>query len=509
MKKSFITLTITFLVACSAFAQSVTISPSNAAIIEANGTNKGILIPRVTTAQRNAITPPAAVTGLMVYDTDLKDLYIYNGLWQRATIGELPIELFGSIANQGIVATQNNANFGRGLQGIAPTGTGVLGMTDSGTGVTGVATTTGVAGSFSAQTVIAVSASNNSNAQATGRFINNTVGGKALDITGTIVQTTDKNGDGILATNTNANGVAIKAIGTQNGVYASSNNGTAVLAYSPSGRGIEGNSISGNGVAGFSDTGKAGIFQNNSSTNQTVNILNQNADGMGVNAQNTSATQPTARFQNNTVGGKALDVTGTLSLTSAVSLAPAAFFSNTHTNGIGMKGEGNHIGVNGISTNGSGSGVHGYSTSGVGTSGASFSNFGVRGDSETGSAGFFLNNTNTNPTVKIENATSGGTAIEINGAIRVSGTNPAAFVITATAGNTTNGTLTSGGALTIPNTTLANSATDILIVTHAFGTYLNIPFGVFWSGTNWNIYLEQLNTNVPIGTKFNVLVIKQ
>lgn len=53
-------------------------------MLEINSTDKGLLIPRLTTAQRTAITATADATadGLMVYDTDLKTLYLYSGsLW--------------------------------------------------------------------------------------------------------------------------------------------------------------------------------------------------------------------------------------------------------------------------------------------------------------------------------------------------------------------------------------------------------------------------------------------
>lgn len=51
------------------FGQSITISPSNGSpLITANSTTNGILIPRMTQAQRIAITSPAA--GLLVYQTD-------------------------------------------------------------------------------------------------------------------------------------------------------------------------------------------------------------------------------------------------------------------------------------------------------------------------------------------------------------------------------------------------------------------------------------------------------
>ncbi|MCU0468599.1 MAG: hypothetical protein MUF58_08360 [Arcicella sp.] len=499
MKKIFLLVVLLIASTPQIFAQAITLNPEvvtnkltvgtpsaiTSAVFEANSTTKGILIPRMTTAQRNAITAPTAVTGLMVYDTDLKDLYIFNGFWKRATIGELPIVLFGNIANQGIVSGQNSATFGIGLSGVASAGNGLLGQTDSGTGVRGIATTTGVGSFFTAETGIAVSAANNSNFQATARLVNSTVGGKGLDVTGSMTLTTDiATGNAITATNSNATGTGIRGVGGTFGVYGLSAN-TGVIGDSFAGRGIEGNSQSGNGVGGFATTGIAGLFQNNSTTNPTTRILNLN------------------------VGQTALEVTGTMNLTSNLNLAPAAFFNNTNTNGIGLKSEGNHLGVHGVSNNGSG--IYGYSTLGIGTSGASLSGFGVKGESGTGSGGVFVNNTNTNPTVKIENTTSGGTALDVNGAIKVSGTNPAAFKITSTVGNIINGSPVQPSVIVIPNTTMANNATDILIVTHAFGTYLNKPFGVFWNSTtnNWVIYLEELNTSMPVGTVFNVLVIKQ
>lgn len=46
-------------------------------LLTIQSTSKGILIPRMTTAQKNAISSPA--TGLQIYDTDLNKLCIYNG----------------------------------------------------------------------------------------------------------------------------------------------------------------------------------------------------------------------------------------------------------------------------------------------------------------------------------------------------------------------------------------------------------------------------------------------
>lgn len=43
--------------------------------------NKGMLIPRLTTNERNLIVAPAE--GLLVYDTDVNALFHFNGTWQQ------------------------------------------------------------------------------------------------------------------------------------------------------------------------------------------------------------------------------------------------------------------------------------------------------------------------------------------------------------------------------------------------------------------------------------------
>ena len=63
-------------------AQSLAINTDGSAahasaMLDVKSTNKGLLIPRVSTAQRTAIATPAS--GLQVYDTDLNLLYLYNG----------------------------------------------------------------------------------------------------------------------------------------------------------------------------------------------------------------------------------------------------------------------------------------------------------------------------------------------------------------------------------------------------------------------------------------------
>jgi hypothetical protein len=81
MKKIFV-LTIVLLSLVKGYSQNTSInatgaSPNPSAMLDVSATNKGMLIPRMTSAQRVAIASPA--TGLMVFDTDINSFYTYNG----------------------------------------------------------------------------------------------------------------------------------------------------------------------------------------------------------------------------------------------------------------------------------------------------------------------------------------------------------------------------------------------------------------------------------------------
>jgi hypothetical protein len=53
-------------------------APHASAMLEIKSTNKGMLIPRMTMAQRSAISSPA--TGLLIYQTDnTQGFYVYDG----------------------------------------------------------------------------------------------------------------------------------------------------------------------------------------------------------------------------------------------------------------------------------------------------------------------------------------------------------------------------------------------------------------------------------------------
>jgi hypothetical protein len=48
--------------------------------LQIDSTTKGVLFPRMTTTQKNAISSPA--TGLVVFDTTLGKLCVYSTTWQ-------------------------------------------------------------------------------------------------------------------------------------------------------------------------------------------------------------------------------------------------------------------------------------------------------------------------------------------------------------------------------------------------------------------------------------------
>jgi hypothetical protein len=93
---------ILLLASLQGYAQSVGVNtdgstPDNSALLDVKGTTKGILIPRMTEAQRIAIASPA--NGLMVYQTNNT-----IGFWvNNGTSGTPNWQLVGGSNSQGIV----------------------------------------------------------------------------------------------------------------------------------------------------------------------------------------------------------------------------------------------------------------------------------------------------------------------------------------------------------------------------------------------------------------------
>ena len=83
MKRRCLSIVCTCLLATTGFSQNIGINndasvPHSSAMLDVKSTSKGILIPRMTGAQRAAIAAPA--TGLQVYQTDAPaGIYYFNG----------------------------------------------------------------------------------------------------------------------------------------------------------------------------------------------------------------------------------------------------------------------------------------------------------------------------------------------------------------------------------------------------------------------------------------------
>jgi hypothetical protein len=81
MKKIGALLLLTHYLTLTAFTQSGSVgigttTPNSSAALDIQSTDKGILVPRMTTAQRNAITSPAS--GLMIYQIDGNAGFYFN-----------------------------------------------------------------------------------------------------------------------------------------------------------------------------------------------------------------------------------------------------------------------------------------------------------------------------------------------------------------------------------------------------------------------------------------------
>jgi hypothetical protein len=83
MKKYLLLLTLLISVALSAQVGIGTTNPNASAALDVVSKDKGVLVPRMTQAARNAIPVGAAQTGLLIYQTDVSPgFYYYNGtIW--------------------------------------------------------------------------------------------------------------------------------------------------------------------------------------------------------------------------------------------------------------------------------------------------------------------------------------------------------------------------------------------------------------------------------------------
>jgi hypothetical protein len=152
--KKIISITITCIITASSIAQNSvgigTTSPNNSAALEISSTTKGLLIPRMTGAQRSAIASP--ITGLLVFDTDTKTIWTYDGAaWKNlnagGSAGSLSLPYAGSDASGTSFQLTNTLAGGTAISGKANgsgvSNIGVYGESFSGTAVKGYSNNAG------------------------------------------------------------------------------------------------------------------------------------------------------------------------------------------------------------------------------------------------------------------------------------------------------------------------------------------------------------------------------
>ena len=126
------TFAILFTIATPSFAQVVITddgSPEtvdNSAVFELQSNSKGMIAPKMTTAQRNAIANPA--TGLIVFDTSYNRIFVYNGSeWETSRsnwvgsnnrIKLLPKDFIGTVKDDKKAKTIGLTGFSGGKLGF-------------------------------------------------------------------------------------------------------------------------------------------------------------------------------------------------------------------------------------------------------------------------------------------------------------------------------------------------------------------------------------------------------
>ena len=87
-------------------------TPEPSAMLDVKSINKGVLLPRLTTAQRNLVSNPAI--GLLIFDTDEKCFYFYNGTaWENVSSG-ITNDVIGKTDPDKVYLKDVNYNFGIG-----------------------------------------------------------------------------------------------------------------------------------------------------------------------------------------------------------------------------------------------------------------------------------------------------------------------------------------------------------------------------------------------------------
>jgi len=320
--KQFFTFLAAVVLTATTYAQVGigTTTPDASSALDITSTTKGLLIPRMTTAQRNLISSP--VTGLMIHNTDNGAIETYTattGSWFTLGMGQgasssntaVGINALNSNVVTDISGVGNNAYGYNALQfntsGFYNTANGAAALNNN---TTGNSNTANGAGALQFNTTGKANTANGA-----GALNNNTEG---------IANTA--NGDGALFSNTSGFGNTANgqfALRTNNGGGYNTANGSHAL-YSN----IEGDYNTANG--------HNALYSNNGSTNTAngKNALYQNTWGSDNTATGSGAGDANTTGSQNTFIGTAANV-GSNNLTNATAIGYGAIVNTSNTIQLG------------------------------------------------------------------------------------------------------------------------------------------------------------------------------
>lgn len=290
-------------------AQNIAINTSGvaahaSAALDITSTSKGVLVPRMTSAQRQAISSPA--NGLLVFDTTTGSFWFYASGWTELSGGGFSLPYTGSASDgTSVFSITNNFNgfnystaiLGRRLSGSGLSLTnsaGIWGDAAAGTGVTG--------------TSDALPGVHGISQQFHGLYGKSNGGNGLAGVYGVQVSSGFTPGTSMGIWGDNSNGLGV--VGTSNtgvGVYGLSNDNHGVYGYGTNinwagikgshandgGIGIHGEVINGTGIRGevqatgrgihgrtLGTAGKAGVFQSTQTThNDTTFVVSSKGTG--------------------------------------------------------------------------------------------------------------------------------------------------------------------------------------------------------------------------------------
>ncbi|MBF9220261.1 hypothetical protein [Hymenobacter ruricola] len=328
-----------------------TTTPDAKAALDIRATDKGLLIPRLTAAQRTAITAPPQ--GLMVYQTDgTASGGAQTGFWYYA----------GTPGGWVFIEPALGSGLTLPYSGTASTSSTAFAVSNTGAGqaLSGTAT-----------------------------------GNGAAAVRGENANTTSGSGAGVL-------GLAVSGYGVRG--VASGTNGYGVAGESADSRGVSGSSGSGPGLYGRSTTGsslqaqKAGsdlgriaeLTNANAANDSTAAYISTNGDRPALRAVNTATSaQPAIRGVKQSASADGIGVEGVIT-TGATGNAAGVLGNDESGSGTssGVLGltEGGY-GVRGIASANGGYGVSGSATNSYGVIGGSTSGTGVYGTTNSSNAG--------------------------------------------------------------------------------------------------------------------------